>query len=198
MRRRITYWAVCHSKLCKSLAARWLSGIPGLALADSHFVSVPLGDLTTLYGALPRPDVAAFLKPTVWVAAATIAIVASIETLLSLQAIDRLDPLKRHSPPDRELLAQGVANSISGLLGGLPVTAVIVRSGANVAAGHLKQKLGIGFGETTPDGFFTLKEGECMGACAMAPVVLVNNKRMCDFMSKAKLDALIDELSKKV
>ena len=118
-----------------SLAARWLSGIPGLALADSHFVSVPLGDLTTLYGALPRPDMASFLNPTVWVAAATIAIVASIETLLSLQAIDRLDPLKRHSPPDRELLAQGVANAISGLLGGLPVTAVIVRSGANVAAG---------------------------------------------------------------
>ena len=65
----------------------------------------------------------------------TIAIVASIETLLSLQAVDRLDPLKRHSPPDRELLAQGTANAVSGFLGGLPVTAVIVRSGANVAAG---------------------------------------------------------------
>lgn len=118
-----------------SLAARWLSGVPGLGLADSHFVNVPLGDLATLYGALPRPDVAAFLNPAVWIAGATIAIVASIETLLSLQAIDRLDPLKRHSPPDRELLAQGVANAVSGLLGGLPVTAVIVRSGANVAAG---------------------------------------------------------------
>ena len=70
-----------------------------------------------------------------WIAGATIAIVASIETLLSLQAVDRLDPLKRHSPPDRELLAQGTANAVSGFLGGLPVTAVIVRSGANVAAG---------------------------------------------------------------
>jgi len=69
--------------------------------------------------------------------------------------------------------------------------------GALEAADHLKNKLGIGFGETTPDGWFTLKEGECMGACAMAPVVLVNNKRMCDGMSKDKLDALIDELSKK-
>jgi MFS superfamily sulfate permease-like transporter len=68
-------------------------------------------------------------------AGATIAIVASIETLLSLQAVDRLDPLKRHSPPDRELLAQGAANAVSGFFGGLPVTAVIVRSGANVAAG---------------------------------------------------------------
>jgi NADH-quinone oxidoreductase subunit E len=63
------------------------------------------------------------------------------------------------------------------------------------AADYLKEKLGIGFNETTPDGRFTLKEGECMGACAMSPVVLVNNKRMCDFMSKERLDALIDELS---
>jgi len=67
--------------------------------------------------------------------------------------------------------------------------------GALDAADHLKQKLGIDFNETTPDGRFTLKEGECMGACAMSPVVLVNNKRMCDFMSKERLDALIDELS---
>ena len=69
--------------------------------------------------------------------------------------------------------------------------------GSLEAADYLKKKLGIGFGETTPDGWFTLQEGECMGACAMAPVVLVNNKRMCDYMSKGKLDGLIDELSKK-
>jgi NADH-quinone oxidoreductase subunit E len=62
------------------------------------------------------------------------------------------------------------------------------------AADHLKRRLGIGFNETTADGRFTLKEGECMGACAMSPVVLVNNKRMCDYMSTEKLDALIDEL----
>ena len=68
--------------------------------------------------------------------------------------------------------------------------------GALDAADYLKEKLGIGFGETTPDGRFTLKEGECMGACAMSPVVLVNNKRMCDFMSKERLDVLIDELSR--
>ncbi len=62
------------------------------------------------------------------------------------------------------------------------------------AADHLKRRLGVGFNETTADGRFTLKEGECMGACAMSPVVLVNNKRMCDYMSTEKLDALIDEL----
>ena len=64
------------------------------------------------------------------------------------------------------------------------------------AADHLKKRLGIDFNETTGDGEFTLKEGECMGACAMAPVVLVNNKRMCDYMSNEKLDALVDELAK--
>ncbi len=62
------------------------------------------------------------------------------------------------------------------------------------AADYLKSKLGVGFNETTADGRFTLKEGECMGACAMSPVILVNNKRMCDQMSKDKIDALLAEL----
>ena len=68
-------------------------------------------------------------------------------------------------------------------------------SGATAAAAHLKEKLGIGFGETTGDGKFTLKEGECFGACGDAPVVLVNNKRMTGFMNPPQLDALLDELS---
>jgi len=68
-------------------------------------------------------------------------------------------------------------------------------SGAAAAAAHLKEKLGIGFGETTGDGKFTLKEGECFGACGDAPVVLVNNKRMVGFMNPPQLDALLDELS---
>jgi len=68
-------------------------------------------------------------------------------------------------------------------------------SGANGAARHLQQKLGIGFGQTTADGKFTLAEGECMGACGDAPVLLVNNKRMCSFMDNGKLDALVDALS---
>lgn len=69
--------------------------------------------------------------------------------------------------------------------------------GALDAADHLRTRLGIDFNETTPDGWFTLKEGECMGACAMAPVVLVDNKRMCDYMTRDKLDALLAELSRK-
>jgi NADH-quinone oxidoreductase subunit E len=68
-------------------------------------------------------------------------------------------------------------------------------SSATEAAAHLKKKLGIGFGETTPDGLFTLKEGECFGACGDAPVLLVNNKRMCSWMKPDKLDGLLAELS---
>lgn len=112
-----------------------LANHPTLGLDSSHLVDVPLGGIAELAAALPRPDFAGFTSPAVWVAAATIAVVASIETLLSLQAVDRLDPLRRTSPPDRELVAQGAANAASGFFGGLPVTAVIVRSGANVAAG---------------------------------------------------------------
>ena len=67
-------------------------------------------------------------------------------------------------------------------------------SGATRAAAHLKQRLGIGFNETTADGSFTLTEGECFGACGDAPVLLVNNKRMESFMTNEKLDALLSEL----
>jgi NADH-quinone oxidoreductase subunit E len=66
--------------------------------------------------------------------------------------------------------------------------------GATAAAAHLRERLGIGFGETTPDGAITLREGECMGACGDAPVLLVNNKRMCSWMTAEKLDELLAEL----
>jgi NADH-quinone oxidoreductase subunit E len=69
-------------------------------------------------------------------------------------------------------------------------------SGGEKAAHHLKEKLGIGYRETTADGQFTLVEGECMGACGDAPVMLVNNKRMCSWMSNDKIDALVEELKK--
>jgi NADH-quinone oxidoreductase subunit E len=66
--------------------------------------------------------------------------------------------------------------------------------GSLAAGDHIREKLGIDFNETTPDGRFTLKEGECMGACAMAPVILVNNKKMCDYMSNDKIDQLLKDL----
>jgi NADH-quinone oxidoreductase subunit E len=67
-------------------------------------------------------------------------------------------------------------------------------SGATAAAEHLKKKLGVGFNGTSADGCVTLKEGECMGACGDAPVLIVNDRRMCSFMSDAKIDELVDEL----
>ena len=69
-------------------------------------------------------------------------------------------------------------------------------SGGEKAAAYLKHKLGIDYRETTADGQFTLQEGECMGACGDAPVMLVNNKRMCSWMSDAKIDSLVEELKK--
>ena len=108
---------------------------PALALSNNHLVNIPL-----LFGEEANhvqlsPDWTAFSKQATWMVAGTMAIVASLESLLSLEASDKLDPFKRNSPPNRELKAQGVGNIISGLLGGLPVTAVIVRSSANVTAG---------------------------------------------------------------
>lgn len=121
--------------LMTSVLAAVFAGSEALALGATMYVDVPLGGLDALVAAVPRPDWSGFGVGEVWVAAVTVAVVASIETLLSLQAIDRLDPLRRTSPPDRELVAQGAANAASGFFGGLPVTAVIVRSGANLAAG---------------------------------------------------------------
>jgi len=69
-------------------------------------------------------------------------------------------------------------------------------SGGNEAANYLKEKLGIGFNQTTSDGKFTLKEGECMGACGDSPVMLINNKRMFSFMSSEKIDEMLEDLNK--
>ncbi|ACU58278.1 SulP family inorganic anion transporter [Chitinophaga pinensis] len=107
-----------------------------LAVAPSHLVNLPVAsDFNSFIGQFTLPDFSAITNKEVWIVGATIAIVASIETLLNLEATDKLDPLKRHSPPNRELQAQGIGNIISGMLGGLPVTSVIVRSSANINSG---------------------------------------------------------------
>ncbi|WP_437587541.1 SulP family inorganic anion transporter [Sorangium sp. So ce1000] len=112
------------------------AAIPSLALEQKHLVSLPTGDgAQSLFSALQLPDWSAILRPEVWVLGVTLAIVASLETLLNLEAVDRIDPWHRKSPPNRELVAQGLANIASGLAGGLPVTSVIVRSSANTNAG---------------------------------------------------------------
>ena len=109
---------------------------PAWAIRDTHLVSLPTeGGPAGVVAQLARPDWSALGDPAVWTLAATIGIVASLESLLSLEATSKLDPLKREAPTNRELLAQGLGNVCSGLLGGLPVTGVIVRSSANVGAG---------------------------------------------------------------
>ncbi len=107
-----------------------------LALVEEHLVNIPVsGSITSFVSLFTFPDLAFLSNYNVWVAGVTIAIVASLESLLSLEASDKLDPYKRVSPTNRELIAQGTGNILSGLIGGLPVTAVIVRSSANVMAG---------------------------------------------------------------
>lgn len=105
--------------------------LPALTLEAQHRVDVPLDAAT----ALAPITLAPFSEFATWRMGLVLGIVASLESLLSLEAIDRLDPDKRRSDPSRELLAQGTANLLSGAIGGLPVTSVIVRSSANVNAG---------------------------------------------------------------
>jgi MFS superfamily sulfate permease-like transporter len=101
-------------------------------------VALPVASTAAEYfGQFMTPNMAAFSDQKVWMVAGTLAVVASLESLLSLEAADRLDPFKRISPPNRELRAQGIGNIVSGLLGGLPVTSVVVRTSANVYAGAM-------------------------------------------------------------
>lgn len=105
-------------------------------LKPEQLVSIPVSsDIEEFLSFFQMPDFSAWNKPQVWITAFTIAVVASLETLLCLEATDKLDPHKRVSPANLELKAQGIGNVISGLIGGLPVTQVIVRSSTNIQAG---------------------------------------------------------------
>jgi MFS superfamily sulfate permease-like transporter len=109
---------------------------PAFQLGPEHLVGLPapqsIGDVGGLFA---TPDWSALLRPEAWRIAITLAIVASLETLLTLDATDRMDRFKREAPSDRELAVQGVGNVVAGFLGGLPITGVLVRSAANVDAG---------------------------------------------------------------
>lgn len=107
-----------------------------LALGANHLVSLPVANsFNDFLGQFTIPNFSQLGNKEVWITGVTIAIVASVETLLNVEATDKLDPMKRHTSPNRELKAQGVGNIISGLIGGLPITSVIVRSSANINAG---------------------------------------------------------------
>ncbi|MBC7934481.1 MAG: SulP family inorganic anion transporter [Rhizobacter sp.] len=112
------------------------SGGSALAISQEHLVTLPTASsLSEFFGQFTTPEFSAFTSSKVWIVGATIAIVASIETLLCLEAGDKMDPLKRFSSANTELKAQGFGNILSGLIGGLPMTSVIVRTSANVNAG---------------------------------------------------------------
>ena len=107
-----------------------------LAISADHLVSVPVpDDFSSFLGQFSFPNFGAIGNPQIWITAFTIALVASLETLLCVEATDKLDPEKRVTPTNKELLAQGAGNVISGMIGGLPITQVIVRSSANIQSG---------------------------------------------------------------
>ena len=107
-----------------------------LGISEEHLVSVPVPDsFDSFIGFFSLPNFGAITNHEIWITAFTIALVASLETLLCVEATDKLDPHKRVTPANRELLAQGVGNTISGMIGGLPITQVIVRSSANIQSG---------------------------------------------------------------
>ncbi|WP_452224869.1 SulP family inorganic anion transporter [Lacinutrix chionoecetis] len=111
-------------------------GNSSLAIESSHLVSVPIPDsIDSFLGQFSFPNFGAITNKDIWIVAFTIALVASLETLLCVEATDKLDPNKNVTPTNRELFAQGTGNIISGLIGGLPITQVIVRSSANIQSG---------------------------------------------------------------
>ena len=114
----------------------YMAGGSAYALDPQHMVSLPqASSASEFFSFFTMPDFAGFANKEVWIAGLTLALVASLETLLSIEAIDDLDPYQRVTNKERELKAQGIGNMLSGLVGGLPITSVIVRSSANVNAG---------------------------------------------------------------
>ena len=109
---------------------------PSWQIESALLVNVPIpGDINSFLGQFSSPDFSQISNPEIWLTAFTIALVASLETLLCVEATYKLDPRKRVTPTNRELFAQGTGNIISGLIGGLPITQVIVRSSANIQSG---------------------------------------------------------------
>ena len=128
----------------------------GLALKGGQIVSIPVADsIAGFFDQFTFPAFGQIMNPAVWITGITIAVVASLETLLCLEATDKLDPYKRVTPANQELKAQGIGNILSGLIGGLPITQVIVRSSTNIQSG----------GKTKTSAIF---HGVIMLGCAMA------------------------------
>jgi len=118
------------------LIATYSSTIEGWMLSADHLVAIPVTQgLDGFISQFTTPDMTAFANPAIYTIGITMAVVASLETLLCVEATDKLDPFKRVTPTNKELWAQGAGNVVSGLIGGLPITQVIVRSSANIQSG---------------------------------------------------------------
>jgi len=120
---------VCLNFLLRNWGTDWV-------ISGSHLVQMPVpGSASEFFALMKQPDFTQWANPAIYTAGLTIGLVASLETLLNLEAVDKIDPLKRTSPPSRELVAQGVGNVACGLVGGLPISSVIIRSSININAG---------------------------------------------------------------
>lgn len=125
----VVVFGVVINLILKKLGSSW-------AIQPSHLVQVPVAkDLGAFIGFMQFPGLEHFSNPLVFKAAVTVALVATLETLLNLEAVEKIDPDQRTAPPNRELVAQGVGNMLAGFIGGLPMTSVIVRSSVNINAG---------------------------------------------------------------
>ena len=146
---------------------------PALYLDATHLVKLPVpANAKAFVGQFHLPNFAGFANPEVWKTGVVIAVVASIETLLCIEATDKLDPMKRYTPGNAELRAQGIGNLLSGFIGGLPITSVIVRSSANINAGA-KSKLS------------TIIHGTLLLVCVAAIPMVLN------LIPKAALSAIL-------
>jgi len=138
--KRIRLFQIVQGQLIVVIAGILLQkvfqGDPNFGLSKEHLVHIPVsGSFQGFLQQFSLPDTSILSNPQVYIVAITIAVVASLETLLSVEATDKLDPYKRVTPTNRELKAQGLGNVLSGMIGGLPITQVIVRSSTNVQSG---------------------------------------------------------------
>lgn len=159
-----------------------MTGSP-LAIQPEHLVSLPdFNNFADIAAQLPSPEFSLLTSPQVYITAITVAIIASIETLLSIEATDKLDPYKRVSPTNRELKAQGVGNIIAGFLGGLPMTAVIVRSSTNVNAGGKTRMAAFSHGVFLAASVFLIPGVlEMIPLSALAAVLLLVGYKLASF-----------------
>jgi carbonic anhydrase/SulP family sulfate permease len=145
----LVLWDKYRSQKLRSVPAALIVIVSGVTLAQifnaiggrwtiqaAHLVQVPVAaNLNEFFGFFRFPELSSLANPMIFVAGVTIALVSSLETLLNIEAVDKIDPKRRYSPPNRELVAQGVGNILAGLIGGITITSVIVRSSVNINAG---------------------------------------------------------------